>query len=94
MKLNIGGPGARQDSREQPALINSDAERPGALEQPFQANAGLSRQGAQIIIGGDRLRHPEHQSELQMVLQILANARKFMDDVDTVTPQQITRSDA
>ena len=94
MKLNVGGAGARQDAREQPALVDPDAERPPPVHQPFQADAGLPCEGAQIIVRGDRFRDAIHQPELQMVLQVLAHARQIVNDVDTVTPQQITGTDA
>src|SRR6185437_1283091 len=54
VKLNVGCLRAWQDAREQAALIDTDAERPGALEQPLQADARLARETAQIVIGRDR----------------------------------------
>ena len=67
---------------------------PVPVQQPFQADAGLSRQRAQVIVGGDRLCHPRHQPELQMVLKFLADARQIVHDFDAVAAQQVGWADA
>ena len=78
---------------EDTELRRRHAHRAGALEHVFQTDAGLAPQGAGHGVEGLGALDLVHRAYLQMVLQVLTDPRQFVDDVDAVLLEQLTRPD-
>ena len=66
--------GALQRAHEAAALVDADRERAAAANQPLQADRRLARERIELVVGRDRLRAFVVEADLQMVLQVLADA--------------------
>jgi hypothetical protein len=77
MELHVRRRRLRQRAREQAALVDADGERAGARKQPLRPYKDFSMKKPQVVVGGDRLRALVHDAQLQVVLQVFADARQI-----------------
>ncbi|KAG0923995.1 hypothetical protein G6F32_014075 [Rhizopus arrhizus] len=94
MELGVGRAAGGVHPAEQAALVDPDGQRPTAKQQPLQSHAGAATPRAQLVVGGDGPRGFVDEPDLQVVLQVLADARQIPHHADAELPQQRGRPDA
>ena len=82
-------PGAREDR----ALAGADGQRPGAVEQPFEPHQRLLERAADAVVQRDRLGAAIDRARLEVVLQIVPDARQLVHHLDAVRAQVLGRPD-
>ena len=63
---------------------------PGIL----QGHADPAEKGRRFLVQGQRVRHLEDRTDLQMILQVLPDAGERMADLDAMLSQLLRRPDA
>ena len=83
-----------QRPHEAAALVDADGERAGAVQQPFDAEFRLADPGVELVVGGDGLGAFVAQADLQVVLQVLADAARVAHHGHAEPVEQRGRADA
>ncbi|MNI51737.1 hypothetical protein D3C73_1064770 [compost metagenome] len=92
--LGVGRLAGRIHPAEQAALVDADRQRAAPEQQPLQAHAHAPVQAAQLVVGGDGPSGFVDQPDLQVVLQVFANAGQVAHHADTELAQQRGRPHA
>src|SRR6218665_802958 len=97
VKLYVG-PGRRrlavgilEGAHEAAALVDADGQRASASQQPGQAHAQAAEPAIELVVGGDGLGALVAETNLQVVLQVLADAGQFVPPRDPRALQQRAR---
>src|SRR5215831_15397033 len=64
------------------------------MRKPFPSDSKLPGDRSQLVVGRDRLRDLVHCAQLQVILQVLADAREIADDRDIQFAQERRTTDA
>src|SRR5580704_10764150 len=94
MKLDVGCLRFRQQAREEAALVDAGRQRPGAKKEPFDAHMQAAGHRMKRVIGGDGLGASIDQTNLKMILQVLADALAIDHDRYVVRAQLLSWPDA
>src|SRR5215207_9436042 len=81
-------------AEEGAGIAGADRQRPLAPEGIAHADPESAHQRADLVVDGDRLGAFEDHADLQMVLQILADAGPFRDERYAMLRQQRAGADA
>jgi hypothetical protein len=92
--LYVGRGEALVRAKERPRIAGADRERALAPEGVAHADPEPAHHRIDLVVDRDRPRALEHHPDLQMVLEILADAGAFGNDRNAVLLQQSTRADA
>src|SRR6185295_14969806 len=74
-------------------LARRHRHRAAALQQIFERDAGLAAHRAGKLIESQRIADLVDQAELQVILQVLADAGRLPDDIDTETAEPFAAAD-
>ena len=74
-------------------MVDAHGQRPGAPQQPLQAQADTAGPRLKRIVGGGSGAF-ESQPELQVVLQVFAHAAQVVQHGYALVAQQALRADA
>jgi hypothetical protein len=75
-------------------LIDPDGQWTLPVQKPLQPDAKLPLEIPQVVVGRDRLRALVHDTKLQVVLQVLADAGQVVQYRDAEFLQKSRRPDA
>jgi hypothetical protein len=93
MVLDVGVGRAKLADRERAGLGDIAGARPGAVEQKFHRHADRSKP-AILAIEGRAALGALQDVDIEMILQVLADARQIMHRRNAARPQLLGRTDA
>ena len=76
------------------ALAGADGQRAGAVEQPLEPHQRLLEGALDAVVERDRLGAAIDRARLEVVLQVVPDARQLVHDLDAVLAQVLGRPDA